>query len=98
MCGSCIHLLFSLIAKAVDFVMKRRMGLFHGGNRNTGDDNPAYKGSGFGLGIAKKLVELGGGRIWLEPQREVGAAIHFTSPIADAGVAAPITVYQSMKR
>lgn len=39
-----------------------------------------YKGSGLGLSICKKIVDLHGGRIWEEPRPEEGAAFHFTLP------------------
>jgi len=45
----------------------------------------AFKGLGLGLGIAKDIVELHGGRIWAESEPGGGCHIHFTLP----GSAAP---------
>jgi signal transduction histidine kinase len=42
-------------------------------------------GSGLGLAICKSIVEMHGGRIWLEEQRGPGACFAFTLPIASAG-------------
>jgi PAS domain S-box-containing protein len=40
-----------------------------------------YGGSGLGLGISKRLVELMGGRIWIESCLGQGTTVHFTLPI-----------------
>src|SRR4030095_16035733 len=72
--------------------VERLEDIFYGDNQSAENDDPAYKGSGFGLGIAKKLVELGGGRIWLEPGREIGTAIRFTALIAADTAEEPVSM------
>ena len=38
-------------------------------------------GSGFGLLIVKNMVELNGGKVWVESELDVGTKMHFTLPV-----------------
>jgi signal transduction histidine kinase len=40
----------------------------------------AHEGSGLGLALAKELVELMGGRIWVDSKLDIGSTFHFTLP------------------
>jgi signal transduction histidine kinase len=50
--------------------------------RSSDPETRRAPGTGLGLNIARNLIELHGGRIWLESQYRQGTAFHFTIPIA----------------
>ena len=53
------------------------------------DGSAKFEGTGLGLSLAKRLVELHGGRIWVESELGKGAAFSFTLPDRVLPLAAP---------
>lgn len=62
--------------------------LFHPFQQLDASTRRVHGGSGLGLSISKRLVELHGGRIWLESEAGLGATFSFSLPLHAEGSSA----------
>jgi len=65
--------------------------LAHPFTRYQPSSDPA-RGSGLGLAVAKQLLEMQGGEIWIESQRGEGTTVSFRLPVATRDSSAALTI------
>ena len=92
--GEEIH--FAVADTGMGIPADRQQKVFEVFQQADGSTARRFGGSGLGLSICRRLVELMGGRIWLEspdPATEVGSVFHFTVRMRAAG--GPVGVPES---
>jgi len=81
------HLHFSVSDTGIGIPVNRMARLFKSFSQADASTSRQYGGTGLGLAISKRLVELMGGKMWVESVPKKGSTFHFTVPltaVADA--------------
>jgi hypothetical protein len=73
-----VRLHFTVSDTGIGIASARHAQIFEPFTQVDGSTTRKYAGTGLGLSIASALVELMGGRIWLESELGQGSAFHFT--------------------
>lgn len=75
------HLHFSVTDTGIGIPVNRMARLFKSFSQAEASTSRQYGGTGLGLAISKRLVELMGGKMWVESIPKKGSTFHFTLPL-----------------
>jgi signal transduction histidine kinase/DNA-binding response OmpR family regulator len=86
-----VSLRFSVIDTGIGISAEKQTAIFRPFTQADGSTTRNYGGTGLGLTICQQLIELMGGRIWVESEPARGSAFHFvvTLPLSDQAIAPP---------
>ncbi len=76
-----IELHFAVKDTGIGIPRERQLSIFEPFTQADGSTTRTYTGIGLGLTIAKRLIELAGGKIWLESELGKGSNFHFTTQL-----------------
>jgi signal transduction histidine kinase/DNA-binding response OmpR family regulator len=80
---------FSVIDTGIGISPEKQTAIFRPFTQGDGSTTRHYGGTGLGLTICQQLIELMGGRIWVESEPARGSAFHFvvTLPLSQQAIA-----------
>jgi PAS domain S-box-containing protein len=75
--GACLHV--TVADTGIGIAKDKQSGIFKAFSQADAAQSRRYGGAGLGLAVSSQLVQLMGGRMWLESDVGKGAIFHFTS-------------------
>jgi len=77
--GQCLE--FSVKDTGVGIPISKQQAIFERFSQGDNSSTRQFEGSGLGVTIAKAIVELLGGTIWVESEEGIGSKFYFTVPL-----------------
>ena len=75
------ELIFHIKDTGIGLSSDQQNKIFDRFNKVEHDTNKLYRGTGLGLSISKNIVELLGGKLWVESEKDKGSNFYFTLPL-----------------